>query len=323
MVDRNLQGGEHDAGRAEGPASSVSDVLDHLTQMTYSLERAWSEGLNTQAAEVARREAKEVWSAFGVALEGRLQWVQQLDETDDDFSLGVLAEGFPLDNDALSRLRLDPSGPVERYRQLQSALMYAIHDLKDALKGLDDPSGKSFDLLSGRTTETWWEAGAFVFIRRRAAALSRILRAQEECLKELTETRKDFPGVPSRSVAAVPAWAEALAMAGGLVNQGWHEAALPLLLRSLKLLLADAVGVEAGELPVPLAASLRRVTQFAGLPDHLALLEEAAERVGSGFAVDYGVAVPLAKELHVRIQLLARNLPPRQVLRPLLDDRDG
>jgi hypothetical protein len=292
-------------------------------RMTYSLERAWSEGLNTEAAAAARREAKGVWFAFIAALEARLEWVQRLDEIDYSLSLGVATEDVPLNDDALSRLQLDPSGPVERYRQLQAAFLYAMHDLGDALKGLDDPSGRRFDLLSGRITETWWEAGAFVFVQRRAAALSRILRAQEECLKELAESREDLPDVPSRSVAAMPAWAEALGMAGGLVNQGWHEAALPLLLRSLRLLLADAASVEAGELPAPLAPALRRIAELAALADHVELLEEAAERVGRGSAVHYGAAVPLAKELHVRIQLLARNPPPRQLLSPLLDDRDG
>ena len=324
MVDRNPQGGEHDAGRAGATAvSSVSDVLDHLMRITYSLEKAWSDGLNTEAAEDARREAKEVWSAFSAALEGRLQWVQQLDDNDDGPGLGVLAEGFPLDDDALSRLQLDPPGPVERYRQLQSAFFYAMHDLSDALKGLDDPSGKSFDLLSGRMAETWWEAGAFVFIQRRAAALSRILRAQEECLKELAETWEDFPDVPNQSVAAMLAWAEALGTAGGLVNQGWHEAALPPLLRSLRLVLADAAGVAPGELPVPLAPSLQRVAGLAALAVQVELLEEATERLGRGCTVDAGVAVPLAKELHVRIQLLARNPPLRQLLRPIQGEQNG
>lgn len=324
MADRSPQGGERDTGQSEAAAaSSVSDVLDHLMRMTYPLERAWSEGMDTEAAAAARREAKEVWVAFSVALEERLQWVQRLDENDDGPGLSVLAEGFPLDDDALSRLQLDPPDPAKRYRQLQSAFFYAMHDLSDALKGLDDPSGKRVELLSGRITETWWEAGAFVFVQRRAAALSRILRAQEECLKELAEAREDFPEVPNLSVAAMPAWADALGTAGGLVNQGWHEAALPLLLRSLRLLLADAAGVAAWELSAPLAPSLRRVTQLAALADHVGLLEEAAERVGRGLAVDSGASVPLAKKLLVRVQLLARNPPPRQLLRPLLDNQDG
>lgn len=323
VADHNPQGSEH-AGRSEGEvASSVSEVLEHLMRMTYSLEKAWSESLNTESAVAARRETKEVWSAFKVALEKRLEWVQRLDEGEDSLGLGALAEGFPLDDDALSRLQLDPPGPVERYRQLQSAFFYAMHDLSDALKGLDDPSGKSFDLLSGRITETWWEAGAFAFVQRRAAALSRILRAQEERLKELAEDREDVPDVPSQSVAVMPAWAEALSTANALMNQGWHEAALPLLLRSIRLVLADAAGVTVDELPVPLTPLLQRVTQLAALAVQVELLEESTERLGKGFAVDAGVAVPLAKELLVRVQLLARNPPHSQLLEPLLDARDA
>lgn len=98
--------------------------------MTNSLEKAWSKGLNNEAAAEARREAKEVWTAFSVALENRLAWVQQFN---DDLGLGVLSEGLPLDDEALSRLELDPPRPAETYQQLQIASFYALHDLGVAL----------------------------------------------------------------------------------------------------------------------------------------------------------------------------------------------
>jgi|SRR5215211_1415940 len=311
---------EASAENASVVASSPSDVLEHLARMTDSLEKAWSEGLNTEDAVEARREAKEVWTAFSVALENRLAWVQQLD---DGLGLGMLSEGFPLDDEALSRLELDPPGPAERYRQLQIASFYALHDLGDALKGLDEPTGATFDLLKGRVTETWWEAGAFVLIQRRAAALARILRAQEECLQELSARGEDVPEVPSESTAARPVWVNALTAAGALINQGWHEAALPQLLRALRLVLADAAGVDTQGLPTPLAPSLRRIPQLSPMARHVELLESSAERIGRGSAVDLGVAVPLAKELLVRFQLLARNPPPRQILGPLSADTDA
>ncbi len=99
MTDQNNE--ERVGTSAEGEpltASSPSDLLEHLTRMTPALEKAWSKGLNNEAALEARREAKEVWTAFSVALEDRLAWVQQLDER---LGLGVTSEGFPLDDEAL------------------------------------------------------------------------------------------------------------------------------------------------------------------------------------------------------------------------------
>ncbi len=61
MVDQNPEG---TGGAQPAAASSLSDMLEHLARMTYSLEKAWSEGLSTETAAAARREAKEVWTTF-------------------------------------------------------------------------------------------------------------------------------------------------------------------------------------------------------------------------------------------------------------------
>ncbi len=73
---------------------------------------------------------------------------------------------------------------------------------------------------------------------------------------------------------------------------------------------------------MPLAPSLRCIPQLSQMARHVELLEASAERIGRGSAVDLGVAVPLAKELLVRFQLLARNPPPQQILGPLGADTD-
>jgi hypothetical protein len=111
-------------------------------------------------------------------------------------------------------------------------------------------------------------------------------------------------------------------VASGLINQGWHEAALPQLLRALRLILADAAGADAEELRAPLAPSLRSIRPLSAMAQYVHLLESAAGRIGQGTPVDAGVTVPLAKELFVRLQLLASNPPPRQFLAPLKEGSD-
>lgn len=60
MTEPNPEGSGGKMGVEPAAASSPSYLLEHLTRMTYSLEKAWSEGLNTEAASNARHEAKEV-----------------------------------------------------------------------------------------------------------------------------------------------------------------------------------------------------------------------------------------------------------------------
>lgn len=322
MIDVNREGGSTENSENSEPtaASSPSDLLEHLIRMTDSLEKAWSKGMGDKAVAEARREAKDLWVAFANGLMHRLEWVQGLDER---LGLSTLAEAFPLDDAGLSRLTLDPSKPEERYRQLQFASLYALDDLAKALDGLDNPTGTRIDLLSGQVTERWWEAGGFALLRRRAAALARILRAQERCLKELANEREDVPAVPNESLAARASWSDALRMASDLTSLGYSEAALAPLLQALRLVLAEAAAVGAEELPVPLAPPLRGIPLLASLAGHVELLEAATERLGKGSSLDAGVAVPLAKELLARIHRLAVNPPPRRVLEPLREGTNG
>ena len=48
------------------PATSLNDLLQHLMKMTTSLERVWSEGLETESAQSARAEARQVWQCLNV-----------------------------------------------------------------------------------------------------------------------------------------------------------------------------------------------------------------------------------------------------------------
>jgi hypothetical protein len=65
---------EENPAQHPAPATSLYDLLHHLSSMTTALERAWSEGLETESARSARAEAKQVWQSFTSALTGWTQY---------------------------------------------------------------------------------------------------------------------------------------------------------------------------------------------------------------------------------------------------------
>ncbi len=90
--------GTEGAGTSQGHGplmiSSPSDLLDHLIRATDSVEKAWSKGMDNEEVAVARREAKELWSAFTISVTERMDRISRLDQR---FGLDTLSEGFPLD----------------------------------------------------------------------------------------------------------------------------------------------------------------------------------------------------------------------------------
>jgi hypothetical protein len=86
-----------------------------------SSERVWSEGLDDEAATQARKEVKEVWVSFNVAL---TEWLERIEGSSALAGLTTTSEQYPLDDTGLSRLELDavdaPSAGAASYRLLFS-----------------------------------------------------------------------------------------------------------------------------------------------------------------------------------------------------------
>jgi hypothetical protein len=297
------------------PATSLYDLLHHLTRMTTSLERVWSEGLNTESARSARAEAKQVWQSFNVTFQKWIEYTFSLRERAGLEPVSV--EEFPVQDTGLGRLSLDPDTPERRFYQLQIAAMYAVHDLMESLQALDNPTASDLRLPTG-TLETWWEAGAFSLIRRRARSLAGILNLSDEALQAaLRESSAEGNEIGSYPQPAF--WADPLTSAFDLVNAGNYDSALPQLLAALRATLAQSLSAAADDLPVPLAPSIADIDVLSSVSQHVPLLEAACERLGKGLLLDPGVAVPLAKELLPRIQELAVNPPTAGQLAPLGD----
>ena len=299
-------------------ATSPDDVLEHLTKITVGLEQAWSEALASERSRKAMAEARGVWNSFTSTHE---RWTAHFVELWRRCGLEELViEEFPLGDKGLLKLSKAPENVAERFYRLQIATMYAFVDLVEALKGLEEPSGRRVNMLTGQINESWWEAGAFALIRHRSTRLAGLLRESEACLKEVVlESGAEYVPFGSESVRHI--WEQPLRAAFGLVEQGWHEAALPQLLSATRTVLAEALSVNPASLPVPLAPPSQEVEALSPIAPHLPLLEACCERVGQGLSMDPSVAIPLAKELLLRIQRLAYNPPPASELEPLKESR--
>jgi hypothetical protein len=273
-----LRVSEQDLPQHSIPATSLYDLLQHLTKMTTSLEREWSKGLETEAAQTARAEVKEVWQSFSTTFMGWTQYVNSLRE---QVGLGpVVIEEFPVQDTGLRGLSFDPEIPKRHYYQLQIAAMYAFQDLIASLQALDDPTAWELRAPTG-SVETWWEAGAFSLIRRRARSLARILKLSDEALQAvLRENSAEADEIGS--YAHPPPWADPLTSAFDLVNAGDYDSALPQLLAALRATLAKPLSATANDLPVPLAPRIGDIDALSSVSQHVRLLEAACERLGKG-----------------------------------------
>jgi hypothetical protein len=321
LEEASKLGNQESNERDDDPATVASprDLLEHLSRMSGSLELVWSEALDTEPAANAREEAIEVWQSFVAAF---TRWTERMGQIEERLGLKRTIDSFPLDDSSLAQLQLDPDDTARRYYQLQIASMYAFQTLMESVKGLKDPTGQRVDLLAGQVSETWWEAGAFSLVKRRAAALARILREEENCLRELVRQSGKTEDVPT-SVSPTLAWMDPLHSAADLISLGWHAAALPQLLLALRAVLAESAELVAEELPVPLAPRLRSVPRLASLETPISLLESTCRRLAEGEEVDRGVAVPLAEELLERVRALVFNPLPSESLSSLrMSDSD-
>lgn len=303
-------------GEPKSGAASPSDVLAHLLKITSDLERVWSEALTSNEALKVRRDAREVWNSFS---ETHQQWTVQVTEMWKRWGLDELViQKFPLDDEALTQLGAEPHNEVDRYYRLQIALMYALLDLIEALKGLEEPSGREVRILPSTVGDSWWEAGAFNLIRRRAITVMTLIEDSETCLERVAcEAGAEFEAISNRRVRRI--WEGPLRAASGLVHQGWHEAALPQLLATIRAILAEALSIEPDSLPVPISSYLQEIENLTSIASHVSLLETCCQSLGKGISVERGVSVPLAKELTPRLQRLACSPPTADDLHTLKD----
>jgi hypothetical protein len=298
--------------------TSPSDLLEHLIEMTDSLEKVWSAALNTTEAKTARQEAKGVWSSFAEGYANYLEMASGIDE-----ELVQLNRKFPPEQEEVAQLTLEPSGPEERYRQLLIAAQYGLVDLLESVTGLEDPTGQTISFNGGVTIESWWQAGAFSLVRRRAMSLARVLRVLEQCIVELAELKNgDTSGIPE-SYAVKDPWFDSLRIAHDLISLGYSDLALVPLLRCLREVVGNATRLPSESLPTPLGKALDEIPSLAVFAQQVELLENSIDRLSKGQEIEYGVSVPLSRCLHDRLLELALDPIPQRSWEPLIRKQHG
>jgi hypothetical protein len=119
--ERKDEEGGDESSEPEAVASP-GDLLEHLSRMMSSLERTWSEALDTESAAQAREEAAGVWQSFVTA---QSKWIEQVGEIGERLGVRKTIDRFPLDDAGLawlttrahySSVRL-PKGEVRRFRR--------------------------------------------------------------------------------------------------------------------------------------------------------------------------------------------------------------
>ncbi len=301
MTDPDLTEGISNESDQQSPSAAVSpiDLLLHLSDMTVVLERTWSAGLETETFATTRLEAKEIWSAFTNEHLRRMDWIGSIETHP---QLRNLQIGFPLSNADMAKLTNSPDSEEDNFQQLALASILAFDSLLRSLTWMDNPTKiQLYATPDGVTAETWWDSGAFSTIQRRAKTMARVLTEQEGSLQELARLHHDFPELPNPSIVPLTGWQDRFDAAADLINLGYFDAALPILLQSLRLLIATFVDIPEPQLPSPISTALAKVPALSGLSDASTLLEMTAAHIGQGHSLTFGVSVPAAVELQRRL----------------------
>jgi hypothetical protein len=150
-VEGAATGGPEAEGTSTASAVDLLAVVEHVSRLTVTAERAWSAALDPEAHGEANRELLDQWHSLvevirrQAELSSRALAAAGLDATVDQ---------FPPDVAQFLMLDLDPD-LERRRRQLHMAQFYALRQLLAALEGLRHPSTAALDPLTGQATATW------------------------------------------------------------------------------------------------------------------------------------------------------------------------
>jgi hypothetical protein len=292
------EGPDPDAARASGVSGqvegteterrpiSLTELLLGALAATTGLERAWGDALRSEPAARARDAAVEAWRSVFAAVQRVLQ--QDADALEAK-GLGRLP-ATPLPLQEVARFR-DEGDEFERARRYDFALLFALQRLVRAVAGLRDETVAVLDPATGETVASWWDAGGLLLVRSRAAALARVFAGQaaavEAAIPRSAVARDREPLTHSARVD------ESLGRAASLVSLGFHDAALPFLLASVRARLVAADELKDDTT----SAAVGRTRGGRDLVEAIRSLELACARLGVGDPPDAGVSIPLAETM--------------------------
>jgi hypothetical protein len=276
-------------------------LVREATTLTDEVERAWSDALDTLDLTDARAGLGARLSSLLVSIARRSEATTKALQ-DGGFDPSI--PRYPLGPD--EELALTVEADAERgFRQAQMAELEALEQLTHAIQGLAAPSAVEITISElGEARESWWEAGAFDLVRRRADYLRRVSAAtgRAEAAIHGRQTDDDGSRVFSR-----------LRLASEAMSRGDPEAAL------LHCGLALAAGVQQHALHVlePVAHLAARIedARDAAL---LTQLDVALATLARHREPDVGAAALLAPRVLALTGYLCFERPDE--LRRLLND---
>lgn len=192
-------------------ASSLPALLGYASSLSAQAENAWSTALDPQKRE-AHREIIARWVSFIASLKNHIE-DQEIEPE------GAVAR-FPVDA-GYFRVASGPRDVRNMVAESSIAEVYAVRNLVESMKGLQQPTVSSINLVSGEE-QTWWDSGAFCETRKAAEAALRITQRRER-LAALARTDQSTEGQLEESRGHGLLFAK---LGRECVSQGYYEAAV-------------------------------------------------------------------------------------------------
>ncbi len=274
-------------------------LVDHLSRLPAETQRAWSNALEADLLGESGQVLSAQWSSLLAAL---YREVSDAEARMRARGINPAIPAHPEDPAVLAHLRLDGE-PLDQWRALSVAQMWALIGVAKGIGGLTEPRAPFG--LGGPDELTWWEAGAFALIRRRAAQLARVSAQLLEAERALA------PSAPEDPAPAVPLtgpWRERLSLADEAVLRGDPEAAVLHLRLALRERAAQLAGVSMAELPGDLEERLARDPELADLAAGLRLLGEVGAHLDEARPVSLGFSLPVAELMLAPLTRLCMSL---------------
>ncbi|MEU6946118.1 hypothetical protein ABZ957_12935 [Streptomyces sp. NPDC046316] len=168
-------------------ASSLSGLLRYASGLTTQAEAVWSATLDIQGDD-ANKETLTRWYSFLASLQG--QFNERIRTQGD--SQDTIAR-FPVDA-GFFKSEWDSAGSQNSLLLANIAEIYAVQNLVQSLKGLQQPTLSSIDLITGEE-RTWWDSGAFSTTKRVAETTLRMTERREylAALEDSDQTADSAP----------------------------------------------------------------------------------------------------------------------------------
>lgn len=292
------------AGGRDEQAVDLRALAAHATELTHDLERAWSGALDAVLLAEAHQELMARHQSLLSTIQRR---ASAGDRALRDAGVDTRLPAMVLSPQDVLDITLRPEGR-QAWLQRQLAEFDALNGLLQAITALRNPSARRLFGV-GRQSESWWQAGAFLLVRERAAALVRTCESITDAEEALSGQVPDSE--PLRAVL------DTLALAGAAQGRG---DALAVLLHA-RLAIFQRARVGRADVPEDLLERIAGITVPAHEAHVLRLLDEAVRVSASGEVPDAGAAVLLAPRALAIVTRLCLDTP--QTLAAVLEEEDA